>query len=108
MGMARTQRRRTAGPARLAGTGRRAMLKPWCPKGREGSTPSAGTLRDHNVGGASMDNAPDGIHLATITIALATDGDREYVHVEADEGTTAITMLGMLHLAQSQILDRLT
>ena len=51
---------------------------------------------------------PDGIHLATITITLTTDGDREYVHVEADEGTAAITMLGMLHLAQSQILDRLT
>lgn len=55
-----------------------------------------------------MDHAPDGIHLATITLTLTTDGDTEHVAVDADEGTTATTLLGILELARAQILDQLT
>lgn len=55
-----------------------------------------------------MDHAPDGLHLATITVTLTDDGDTESVEVSADEGTSTTTMLGMLDLARAQILDQLT
>ncbi|GAA1722327.1 hypothetical protein [Dietzia cercidiphylli] len=57
---------------------------------------------------AIMDAAPDGLHLAALTITLSTDGGTEYVLVEADDDLAATTMLGMLDLAKAQILDRLT
>lgn len=55
-----------------------------------------------------MDNAPDGLHLATITITLTDDADTEHVAVDADEGTSTTTLLGILELARAQILDQLT
>lgn len=55
-----------------------------------------------------MDAAPDGLHLAALTITLSTDGGTEYVLVEADDDLAATTMLGMLDLAKAQILDRLS
>ena len=55
-----------------------------------------------------MDDAPEGLHLATLTITLSSDGGTEYVHVEAEDDPAATTLLGMLDLAKAQILERLT
>ncbi|WP_158217839.1 hypothetical protein [Dietzia alimentaria] len=58
-----------------------------------------------------MDRAPEGMHLAAITVTLSCDSEgTEYVEVECseDDDATATTMLGMLDLARAQILERLT